>query len=248
MLQRTNASGPADLLAHLHALVKGGANAILAAPPYCEVISRNGLAADLGIPVIAMSAGDALPNLVTVRIDDFAAARDMTRHLLGLGHRRIGFIRAPETHIIAHTRQDGYRAALEEAGIAFDRALVAYSNLSYESGLVAAAYLLDFPQPPTAIFASTDDMAAAVVSVGHRRGLTIPGALSVAGFDDGPLAVKLWPTLTTIRQPIAAIAARAATMAIQSLRQGANAAPVTGADTHYLDYELIQRESTGSPA
>ncbi len=249
ILRRTDADNPTDLLAQLKALVRSGANAILAAPPYCEMISRESLAGLVEVPVVAMSSGDALPNLTCVRIDDFAAARDMTRRLVQLGHRRIGFIRAAETHIISHTRQHGYRAALEEAGITLDPALIAYGDLTFESGLRAAEHLLALDPRPTAIFSSNDDMAAAVVSLGHRMGLRIPQDLSVAGFDDGPIARKIWPTLTTVNQPIARIAERAATLAIQRMRTTGSGQPVTNAPplTEYVPYALVERESTAPP-
>lgn len=248
LLRRSDTVEPAELLAQLEGLVRSGANAILVAPPFCEMLSRDDLAARLDVPIVAMSPGDVLPNLSCVRIDDFAAAREMTQYLIALGHRRIGFIRAAETHIVSHTRHDGYRAALEAAGIAYDMALVAPGNLTFETGLRAAQYLLDLPDRPTAIFASNDDMAAAVVSLAHRRGLLVPGDISVAGFDDGPLAQKIWPTLTTIHQPIARIAERAATLAIQRVRLHGEAAAPVPLPMEILPYQLIERESTAPPA
>lgn len=248
LLRRFDADDPVLILEELKGLVQSGASAILAAPPYCEVISRKDLANQIPVPVMAMSPGDALPNLASVRIDDFAAARDMTRYLVGLGHKRIGFIRAAETHIISYTRQDGYRAALDEAGIAWDRDLVVYGDLTFDSGLAAAEWLFGLDPRPTAIFASNDDMAAAVVSLAHRQGIRIPEDLSVAGFDDSPIAVKIWPTLTTIRQPVARIAERAATLAIQAIRAAPEGDGPATLRADYLPYELIERESTAPPA
>ncbi|WP_294328149.1 LacI family DNA-binding transcriptional regulator [uncultured Sphingomonas sp.] len=221
----------------IRALLADGCNALLLPPPLCEIISGSAMRAELTVPVIALSPGSELPDMPAVRIDDARAARDMTQHLIELGHRRIGFIRAPDFHIVSRTRLEGYREALAGGGIAFDPALVADGDLTFDSGLVAAEALLDLPQPPTAIFASNDDMAAAVVSLAHRRGMHIPDDLSVAGFDDSPIAVKIWPTLTTIRQPIVDIAERA----VQLLAQG------TADGTSYLHYELIHRPSTAAP-
>lgn len=247
LLHRIDSVDPARIREALESLIRSGATTILAAPPYCEVISRTNIGSTLPVPIMAMSSGDALPNLPTVRIDDFAAARDMTRHLIALGHKRIGFVRGPETHIISHTRQGGYRAALDEAGIAWNQALVALGDLTFESGLVAAEYLLGLDERPTAIFASNDDMAAAIVSLAHRHGLSIPGHLSVAGFDDTPIAVKIWPTLTTVRQPVARIAERAATLAIQAMRAIQPSETPARMLADYLPYELVERESTAPP-
>jgi len=243
LLRRVPVNRSDEIVAEIVALAASGVSAILIAPPYCEAISRSGFVHETTVPLMAMSPGDALPNMRSVGIDDFAAARDMTRYLIGLGHRRVGFIRAAETHIISHTRQAGYRAALEEAGLGWSRDLAAYGDLSFESGLVAAEYLLDLPERPTAIFASNDDMAAAVVSLAHRRAIRVPEDLSVVGFDDSPIAVKIWPPLTTMRQPIARIAARAATLVIQGLRARGDDASVA-VTAEYLPYELVEREST----
>lgn len=247
LLRRCDVVDPAGLRAQLEALVRSGANAILVVAPFCEMLSRDDLARQFDLPIVAMSPGDVIPNLNCVRIDDFAAAREMTQYLISLGHRRIGFIRATETHIISHTRHDGYRSALDAAAIPYDLALVAHGNLTFEAGLRAAEYLLDLADPPTAIFASNDDMAAAVVSLAHRRGLHVPQDLSVAGFDDEPLAQMIWPTLTTIHQPIARIAQRAATLAIQRVRQAADESgqPLLAVDI--LPHRLVERESTAAP-
>lgn len=242
LLRRVPVDRSDEILDEIERLAASGVSAILIAPPYCEAISRSGFVSATQVPLMAMSPGDALPNMPSVGIDDFAAARDMTRFLIGLGHRRVGFIRAAETHIISHTRQAGYRAALEEAGLSWNRDLAAYGDLTFESGLVAAEHLLGLAERPTAIFASNDDMAAAVVSLAHRRGIRVPEDLSVAGFDDSPIAVKIWPPLTTMRQPVARIAARAATVVLQGLR-AANA-EATLPQAEYLPYELIEREST----
>src|SRR4029450_3813340 len=93
-------------------------------------------------------------------------------------------------------------------------------HFTYRSGLEATEKLLGRKSPPTAIFASNDDMAAAAISVAHRRGLDVPGALSVVGFDDTPTATTVWPELTTIRQPIAAMSGSAIELLLRTIRLG----------------------------
>lgn len=227
----------------LHELVVGdGANALLLTAPYCERVSGTGLLAELGVPVVALCAGDELPDMLSVRVDDFAAAKEMTTHLLGLGHRRIGFIRSARTHTAYRTRYEGYRGALEALGIPYDPALVVKGAFTFDSGLTATEALLALPDPPTAIFASNDDMAAAVVSVAHRRGLRIPDELSVAGFDDSPISRKVWPQITTIRQPIVEMTR----LAVDILRQLFEAAPGDPEpQASRQAHTLIQRPSTG---
>src|SRR3546814_761598 len=155
------------------------------------------------LPVVVVASARPPGRVSSVGIDDFEAARAMTRHLLAMGHDRIGFIVGnPNQHASAR-RLEGYRAALEERGAKVDDALIAQGLFTYRSGLDAAEILLARDPPPTAIFASNDDMAAAAVAVAHRRGVDVPGDLSICGFDDTPFATTIWPALTTIHQPIA---------------------------------------------
>lgn len=231
------------LIASAKALRATGIGAVISPPPYCELISDRCPPGDFPLPLVAISSGDELPGMSCVRIDDRAAAREMTAYLVSLGHQRIGFIRIGSRLHADKTRYDGYREALADAGITANDRLVVSANLTYESGLAAAAELLSASPLPTAIFASNDEIAAAVVSVAHRMGIDIPGQLSIAGFDDGPLALKIWPTLTTIRQPVARIAAMAARRAIEIVMTGEVDPRVT-----YLDHELVVRESTAPPA
>ncbi|MBC2665408.1 LacI family DNA-binding transcriptional regulator [Novosphingobium flavum] len=220
-------------------LAQLGAGAMIAPPPFCEALSRR----DLPIPMVGICSGDELSSTPTVRIDDRAAAKAMTAYLVSLGHRRIGFIRMDPALHAGRTRYEGYCEALAEAGIAIDQSIVAQGSYTFDSGLVAAQQLLSLPQRPTAIFAGNDDMAAAVVSLAHRMGMDIPGELSVAGFDDGPVAVKIWPRLTTIRQPVSAMSAEAMRHAVE-IAQGAREADQ---EATYFDFELVIRDSTAPP-
>jgi LacI family transcriptional regulator len=227
-------------------MVAGGANALILPAPHCEAISGTGLVERLKVPVIALCSGDELPDMSSVRVDDVAAARDMTLYLIGLGHRRIGFIRGARNHVISRTRFEGYRLALAEHGVGFDPDLVVDGDLTFESGLTATEQLLSLRAPPTAIFASNDDMAAAVISVAHRRDIRVPDQLSVVGFDDSPISRKIWPPLTTIRQPIVDMTA----MAVESVIEMLGDSRVTSSTsnlTAYADFSLVIRASSGPP-
>ena len=226
-------------------MVQGGANALILPAPYCEVASGTALVDRLKVPVIALCSGDELPDMSSVRVDDVAAARDMTNYLIGLGHRRIGFVRGAQTHIVRRTRFEGYRLALSAHGIEFDPDLVVDGDLTFESGLAATEQLLSLRRPPTAIFASNDDMAAAVISVAHRRDIRVPDQLSVVGFDDSPISRKIWPTLTTIRQPIVDMTAMAVESVIEML--GDSQAKPSNNSTTYADFSLVIRGSSGPP-
>ncbi|HEX8667444.1 MAG TPA: LacI family DNA-binding transcriptional regulator [Allosphingosinicella sp.] len=227
--------------------VGGEVEGVILPPPLSESEAIMRELSALGIPVVTVAMGiphEACPN---VRIDDFAAAAEMTRHLLNLGHRNIGFIKGHPNHIASHDRAAGFAAALREAGVDAGQAPIEQGYFTYRSGLEATERLLARPDRPSAIFASNDDMAAAAVSVAHRKGLAVPGDLSVVGFDDTALATNVWPELTTVKQPISAMAETALDMLLGELR----ARRVGGGGVYterVLSHDLIVRESSAPPA
>lgn len=202
----------------------------------CEAVLRTLDALD--IPFVRISPGTNHALTSSVFMADVQAADDMTTHILNFGHRRIGFIKGHKSHMASEERLFGYRRALDRAGIPFEPSLVYDGEFDFDSGARGGQYLLDLPDPPTAIFASNDDMAAGVLAVAHDRGLELPAQLSVAGFDDTTLARTVWPPLTTIHQPMAELA-RTATEIL-----------VTGGEiTHRrLPHRLVERASVTAPA
>lgn len=176
-----------------------------------------------------------------VRIDDHKAAYDMTAYLIGLGHRRIGFIKGHPDHRAALARFEGYRSALAQAGLPLVDEMIVQGYFSYQSGMEAGERLLALKKRPTAVFASNDDMAAAVLAASQRFNLKIPQQLSVAGFDDSLVAQVVWPRLTTCRQPIRDMAASAVSLLIQRPSDD-------GSGDRRLDHELVVRESTAPPS
>ena len=197
----------------------------------------------LSVNFVLIAPADHANAYRSVFTNDQAACADMVRYLGSLGHRRIGFVVGHKDHKAVLNRYLGYRDGLRSLGLKFDRRLVRQGDNAFESGSRCARGLLELSDPPTAIFASNDDMAAGVMQVAHEMGLSIPGDLSVAGFDDVPLASYIWPSLTTIRQPIEEMAVRATALLLSKLRDG-------DPDTieHTIDSELIIRASTGAPA
>jgi LacI family transcriptional regulator len=170
-------------------------------------------------------------------MDDMQAADDMTTKLINIGHRRIGFIKGHPNHMASTDRQAGYQRALGRVGISVDPALIAEGLFDFESGVAATDQFLSLKYPPTAIFASNDDMASGVLAVAHRRGIQIPEQLSVAGFDDTTLARVIWPPLTTVRQPVRELASTAADLLFGE----------GGIEHRRLPHELISRESVAPP-
>ena len=199
-----------------------------------------------GIPVVGVAVGKTPPDRLNVRIDDHRAAYDVTRHLLDLGHRRIGFIRGHPNQSASERRWRGFADALLEAGVDPARAAVEQGYFSYRSGLEAAERLLDRDPELTAVFASNDDMAAATVNVAHLRGLQVPEDLSVAGFDDTGIAITVWPELTTVRQPVEAMAEAALDLLLTELRARRSGGSVTPAE-QVLEHTRVIRDSAAAP-
>jgi LacI family transcriptional regulator len=176
----------------------------------------------------------------SVWIDDERAAYEMTKLLLGLGHTRIGFIKGHPQHGSTHLRYEGYCRALAEHGIEIDPPMVQQGYFSFDSGLAGGEALLAHWIRPSAVFASNDDMALGVVSVATRLGMRLPQDLSVVGFDDAYSARMVWPPLTTVRQPIAEMAATAAEMLIWRRRREEDGAPAK----QVFDVTITQRASS----
>lgn len=219
-------------------------DAVVLPPPLCEDAPLLAALAEHGLPTAQVATGSPAASSHAVSIDDIGAAAAVTRHLIGLGHRRIGFIGGDRNQSASALRQQGYEEALRDAGLPLDPALIAAGDFTYRSGLAAAEALLALPERPGAIFASNDDMAAAVVAVAHRRGLDVPRELSVCGFDDTAMATTIWPELTTVRQPIAGMARAAVALLAKAL----GSAVPDAVQHRQLPFELLVRGSTAGPA
>lgn len=193
--------------------------------------------------VLVDSVGSTPPDVPTVAATNWAGGLAATEHLLALGHRRIGIITGPDRLACSRDRLDGYRAALQRAGVDPDPALVQHGDFVVPGGRRGASRLLDLADPPTAIFAGSDHQAHGVYQIAHERGLRIPHDLSVVGFDDVDLCEWVSPTLTTVHQPLSEMA-REATRLVVALAEG-------GDDRRRrveLSTELVVRDSTAPPA
>lgn len=197
---------------------------------------------ELGLPFSRTSASSHLDHPSPfVTLDDRAAARDMTEYLISLGHRRIGFVTGHPNHPAAGLRLTGYRDALAANGLAYDPDLVEPGQFALEGGRQAGAKLLSLDPAPTAIFASNDESAAGVIMACNKAGLSVPGDISVVGFDDTYAANFVWPPLTTVHQPTYEMAHAAAGKLLSRLRGEADASRTTFA------HRLVIRESAGPP-
>lgn len=186
-------------------------------------------------------AGVPAIDVPTIGATNWAGGLAATEHLLGLGHRRIGFIAGPPRLLCSRARMDGYRAGLEAAGISVTDELIRPGDFYHESGYAGGASLLDLPDPPTAIFAASDQMAFGVFEAVRLRGLRVPDDVSVIGFDDLPEARWASPPLTTIRQPLTEMGGLAARTVLR-LAQG----EVIESPRVELATELVTRNSTAA--
>jgi DNA-binding LacI/PurR family transcriptional regulator len=171
----------------------------------------------LHVPVVIVDpVGQPDPRIPSVGAANWGGALMATEHLIELGHRRIGTITGRPALLCSQARVDGYRAALEHAGLPADPALVRTGDFQFETALAAATSMLSLPDPPTAIFAGNDIEAMGVYEAARQHQLRIPDDLSVVGFDDLPMAGWVSPPLTTVAQPLAQMAAMAARMVLQT--------------------------------
>ena len=226
-------------------LLRGRIDGVILPPPLCDLEEMVQALAAADLPAVAVATGRHPGDLAAVSINDRQAAYEMTRHLIALGHDRIGFIKGNPNQTTSTRRFEGYVTALVEAGLKVQEDLIAQGYFTYRSGLDAAEQILALPDPPTAIFASNDDMAAATVAIAHRNGLDVPGDLTVCGFDDTSLATTIWPELTTIRQPISDMARAAVEVLVRLLKRRRGEA--AKAEHLVLDHKLIRRQSDSAP-
>jgi LacI family transcriptional regulator len=206
----------------------------------CIVVTPSGEVRS-GTPVVVIdpARGSTAPS---VTADNFAGATAVVEHLLGLGHRRIGFIAGRASLEAAWSREEGYRTALAEAGVPLDPQLIARGSFNPESAAPLARALLDRPDRPTAIFAASDGMALKALQVAKDLGLDVPGDLSVAGFDNIPESALAEPGLTTVDQSMYRLGYEAARM-LKSLVRG----DWEGPDRTVLPTRLVVRGSTAAP-
>jgi DNA-binding LacI/PurR family transcriptional regulator len=199
----------------------------------------------LQVRVVALWHGASLEGFPSVGVDNRAGTDAVLRHLIGLGHERIAFV-GPELLGDVRERQAAYEEALNRAGIAVPSGYVDHVANTIAGAEQAFARLWALPQRPTAIVAATDLLAISLLHSAHRRGLSIPGQLSIAGFDDIPFAAAAVPGLTTVRMPVAEIVAAAVGLAV-----GSEASEVGGdrrSERVVFEPQLVVRGSTAAPA
>lgn len=223
-----------------HALARGtdGLVSVVAVP---DAEARATLAA-AGVPLVVVDPRRRPPeDVLSVGAANFQGALEATTHLLELGHRRIATITGVPEQDNAIARLAGYRAAMIQAGVPVDEDLVCLSTYGVPAGYEGTQRLLARDDPPTAIFASSDDTALGALRALREAGLSVPGDVSLVGFDDLPVAPWTDPPLTTVRQPLVEMGASAVGLVHRART----------AHGHTLRTELatrlVVRESTAPP-
>ncbi len=230
--------GSASLVADVRAfLERQRLHGVMLLPPISENDGLAALCEQLGCRYVRMGSAMLDTPDHMVASNDREAVRQAVNYLIDLGHRRIGLVTGPQGFRSAFERRSGFAEALAAAGLGFDPLIVVEGTYRFESGLAAGRQLLSGGEPPTAIFASNDEMAAGVLHAARERGLEVPRDLSIVGFDDTAIAAHLWPPLTTVRWPIQAMGKAAAAKLLGG--EGAEGQPAL-----FLS-ELIVRASAG---
>jgi LacI family transcriptional regulator len=194
-------------------------------------------------PFVVIDPMKSVPdNVASVSAAHASGARNVTRHLVSLGHRRLGFISGPAGWVAGQDRLSGFNSALAEARVLADPELIRFGEATTDTGIVAGGELLDLPEPPTAIVCFNDKIAVGVLQAAAARRLRVPRDLSVTGFDDIDISRATTPQLTTVRQPLEEMGRMAVTTLVRLLQR------------HRLDAlhvelatELVVRGTTGTP-
>jgi len=215
-------------------------DALILVPPYANNATLLQRLHATGVRYATISS-KSRETRVDVGFGERAAATAMVDHLIALGHRRIGHITGLAGHGARTWRLAGYRDALRKAGIAYDESLVTEGDFFFASGVAGARTLLNLRSPPTAIFAANDDMAFGAMREAHERHLSVPGDLSVCGFDDAPAAQVVTPGLSTVHQPARELGRVAVEQVLRSLKDESLREHTT------MPFRILVRESTAAP-
>lgn len=230
-----------DLAERLVELVEDSrCSGVILTPPFSDRVDLIAGLKQGGTVVVRISpAGDGAGAVPGVGMDDEAAGFALTRYLLDLGHRRFGFIQGLEAHLSAEQRYRGALRALAEGGLDATAMRAERGNFTFKAGVDLLPSLVERADPPTAIICANDDTAVGALFAAHRAGIDVPGALSIASFDDTPVSALVWPPLTTVHQPIQEMSARAMQIIAEALTVGGSVA--TGAER--LPFSIVERAS-----
>ncbi|UBS34767.1 LacI family DNA-binding transcriptional regulator [Altererythrobacter sp. N1] len=227
-------------------LLRAGLDGVILAPPACDQHELLSMLDRQKLPYARITPHHEMDRGIVTAMDEVEAGRAIATHLLELGHRRIGIVMGDPSHAASAARMEGYRLAFADFDAEPIDDLVVSGDFTYDVGYSAAAELLSNSPRPTAILAQNDDMAVAAMAAVRDAGLSVPGDVSVAGFDNSEVSRTTWPQLTTVRQPVNEMAWDAVDRLIATLdaNDSQREAPPLRGDH---PYELIVRASTAPP-
>lgn len=215
-------------------------NGIILTPPLCDNQNLIKAISTLNIPISFI----APPNdsyEVWASATDSNAAFQITEKIISMGHTKIAFIKGHKDHSASKARYNGFCRSLQNHNIPLDKNIIFQGNFSFESGYNLAAKALNIKNKPTAIFCSNDSMAAGVIKYCYQHKINIPDQLSVTGFDDSMIAHEIWPSITTVRQPVEKMSQHAAAALIEKISGNTSAKGLTKT----FKSEIVLRESLG---
>jgi LacI family transcriptional regulator len=216
---------------------------VLLSPPLSNDVALLRALERREIPFVRIGAEKTSEAGDRIGIDDRVAAKEMTEYLIGLGHRKIGFIKGDPDYDVSRRRFAGCIDAMNAAGLAIVEAYSVTGDFSYESGLRAAEKLLSLEERPTAIFASNDEMASAALATAYKLNIRVPDVLSVVGFDDAPVSRAIYPRLTTVQQSTQDMVGQAVRILADRISQKNK--PLMNV---ILPHTILKRESSAPPS
>ena len=218
---------------------------VILPPPICFDRQVLDIVRENAVPCVRISGVPVRDINLRVGIDNFAGAYDMANYLVSLGHKNLAIIKGPDEYVASTLRYEGFASAIRDNGLELPNGNIRNGRFDVETGYSCARELLSLKDRPTAIFASNDEMAAGVLSAARETRIRVPEQLSVAGFDDAPIAHSVWPKLTTIRQPLRAMGEKSVELLESYIRQIHSESDEMVKSSVLLDYELKVRNSTG---
>ncbi|MBB5711782.1 LacI family DNA-binding transcriptional regulator [Sphingomonas xinjiangensis] len=229
----------------LHLVEESRCRGVILTPPFSDWSNLVRLLTEAGTALVRISPGSSEdPGAPGVGMDDEAAGFALARHLLDLGHRRVGFIQGLAEHLSAERRFLGAMRAFKEEGLDENAIVSRRGNFTFKSGTDLLPELIATDPRPTAIICANDDTAVGALFAAHRDGLDVPRDLSIASFDDTPVSALVWPPLTTVHQPIQEMSARA----MQIIAGAGGSGGVAPQSCELLPFTIVERASVASPA
>ncbi len=211
-------------------------------PPVCDNPAVLEILEQHQIPVVLIAPSSSNPSTTAIKIDDRAAAYAMTKHVIDKGHIDIAFIKGDPEHGGAGERFGGFLSAMKAHDIATKAEFIEQGYFSFDSGFSCAERLFELKNTPSVIFACNDEMASAVISCAAQKNIRVPEDVSVVGFDDAVIASRIWPTLTTVRQPAEEIAVVAVEY-LKSVQQASEDKATEAKPVIVLEHTFIERSS-----